>query len=66
MFSNICELTTLSFVCILGPQILELAHNNSDIEKKVHDVIDRYADRGLRSLAVARQVNQKICNENTQ
>ncbi|KAJ8447273.1 hypothetical protein Cgig2_013050 [Carnegiea gigantea] len=36
-------------------QILELAHNKSDIEKKVHDVIDRYADRGLRSLAVARQ-----------
>ncbi|XP_057511724.1 plasma membrane ATPase 1-like [Actinidia eriantha] len=36
-------------------QILNLAQNKSEIEKKVHSIIDRYAERGLRSLAVARQ-----------
>nr|XP_027082091.1 plasma membrane ATPase 1-like isoform X2 [Coffea arabica] len=36
-------------------QILNLARNKSEIEKKVHSVIDKFADRGLRSLAVARQ-----------
>uniref|UniRef100_A0A7N0VME6 Plasma membrane ATPase n=1 Tax=Kalanchoe fedtschenkoi TaxID=63787 RepID=A0A7N0VME6_KALFE len=36
-------------------QILNLAHNKSDIEKTVHSVIDKFADRGLRSLGVARQ-----------
>ncbi|CAI9095681.1 OLC1v1031677C1 [Oldenlandia corymbosa var. corymbosa] len=36
-------------------QILNLAYNKSDIEKRVHSVIDKYAERGLRSLAVARQ-----------
>ncbi|KAL6847722.1 hypothetical protein ACP4OV_022510 [Aristida adscensionis] len=36
-------------------QILNLASNKSEIERKVHHVIANYADRGLRSLAVAYQ-----------
>ncbi|KDP39917.1 hypothetical protein JCGZ_03448 [Jatropha curcas] len=36
-------------------QILNLAWNKSDIEKKVHAIIDKFAERGLRSLGVARQ-----------
>ncbi|XP_058086176.1 plasma membrane ATPase 1-like isoform X2 [Magnolia sinica] len=36
-------------------QILNLASNKSDIERRVHAIIDKFADRGLRSLAVARQ-----------
>ncbi|XP_047325440.1 ATPase 11, plasma membrane-type-like [Impatiens glandulifera] len=36
-------------------QILNLARNKSEIQKKVHSIIDRFAERGLRSLAVAMQ-----------
>nr|XP_023880024.1 plasma membrane ATPase 1-like [Quercus suber]POE76258.1 atpase 4, plasma membrane-type [Quercus suber] len=36
-------------------QILNLAHNKSEIECRVHAVIDKFAERGLRSLAVAYQ-----------
>lgn len=36
-------------------QILNLAHNKSEIERRVHTVIDKFAERGLRSLAVAYQ-----------
>ncbi|KAK4364468.1 hypothetical protein RND71_015826 [Anisodus tanguticus] len=36
-------------------QILNLAWNKSDIQNRVHSVIDKFAERGLRSLAVARQ-----------
>ncbi|KAI9173701.1 hypothetical protein LWI28_005083 [Acer negundo] len=36
-------------------QILNLASNKSDIKNKVHSIIDKFAERGLRSLAVARQ-----------
>ncbi|KAL2234076.1 UNVERIFIED_CONTAM: Plasma membrane ATPase 1 [Sesamum indicum] len=36
-------------------QILNLAHNRSEIERRVHSIIDKFAERGLRSLAVARQ-----------
>ncbi|KAF7135715.1 hypothetical protein RHSIM_Rhsim08G0161100 [Rhododendron simsii] len=36
-------------------QILNLAHNKTDIERRVHAVIDKFAERGLRSLAVANQ-----------
>ncbi|GMP30471.1 hypothetical protein CsSME_00005127 [Camellia sinensis var. sinensis] len=36
-------------------QILNLAHNKSEIERRVHAVIDKFAERGLRSLAVAYQ-----------
>ncbi|KDP28822.1 hypothetical protein JCGZ_14593 [Jatropha curcas] len=36
-------------------QILNLAHNKSEIQNKVHAIIDKFAERGLRSLAVAQQ-----------
>ncbi|KAK3150195.1 hypothetical protein QOZ80_3AG0230050 [Eleusine coracana subsp. coracana] len=36
-------------------QILNLSSNKSEIERKVHHVISNYAERGLRSLAVAYQ-----------
>ncbi|KAJ7950802.1 Plasma membrane ATPase [Quillaja saponaria] len=36
-------------------QILSLAHNKSEIEWKLHAVIDKFAERGLQSLGVARQ-----------
>ncbi|WVZ10448.1 hypothetical protein V8G54_014978 [Vigna mungo] len=36
-------------------QILNLAHNKAEIERRVHSVIDKFAERGLRSLAVAYQ-----------
>ncbi|KAG6749237.1 hypothetical protein POTOM_046280 [Populus tomentosa] len=36
-------------------QILHLAHNKTEIERRVHSIIDKFAERGLRSLAVARQ-----------
>ncbi|CAO2816252.1 unnamed protein product [Amaranthus hypochondriacus] len=36
-------------------QILNLAHNKSELERRVHAVIAKYAERGLRSLAVAYQ-----------
>jgi H+-transporting ATPase len=36
-------------------QILELAYNKAEIGARVHSVIDKFAERGLRSLAVARQ-----------
>lgn len=36
-------------------QILELCNCTIDMRNKVHSVIDKFAERGLRSLAVARQ-----------
>ncbi|XP_066371382.1 plasma membrane ATPase 1-like isoform X1 [Miscanthus floridulus] len=36
-------------------QILNLAYNKSEIERRVHAVIDKFAESGLRSLAVAYQ-----------
>ncbi|KAF3792684.1 ATPase 4 plasma membrane-type [Nymphaea thermarum] len=36
-------------------EILNMAHNRSEIERRVHAVIDKFAERGLRSLAVAYQ-----------
>ncbi|KAJ4958287.1 hypothetical protein NE237_025398 [Protea cynaroides] len=36
-------------------QILTLCNAKEDMKKKVHSVIDKFAERGLRSLAVARQ-----------
>ncbi|KAI3905214.1 hypothetical protein MKX01_017460 [Papaver californicum] len=35
--------------------ILNLACNKSEIEKKAHAIIDKFAERGLRSLGIARQ-----------
>ncbi|KAH9676319.1 ATPase 11 plasma membrane-type-related [Citrus sinensis] len=36
-------------------QILNLVLNKSEIERRVHAIIDKFAERGLRSLAVAYQ-----------
>ncbi|KAI3440106.1 uncharacterized protein J3R85_003959 [Psidium guajava] len=36
-------------------QILSLCKARDDLRKKVHAIIDKFAERGLRSLAVARQ-----------
>ncbi|XP_059662962.1 plasma membrane ATPase 4-like isoform X2 [Cornus florida] len=36
-------------------QILALCNCKEDVKKKVHSVIEKFAERGLRSLAVARQ-----------
>ncbi|XP_031480126.1 plasma membrane ATPase [Nymphaea colorata] len=36
-------------------QILTLCNCKEDVRRKVHSVIDKFAERGLRSLAVARQ-----------
>lgn len=36
-------------------QIIELCDMKGDAKKKVHDIIEKFADRGLRSLGVARQ-----------
>ncbi|KAK9207719.1 hypothetical protein WN944_000065 [Citrus x changshan-huyou] len=36
-------------------QILALCNCREDVRKKVHSVIDKFAERGLRSLGVARQ-----------
>ncbi|KAK4489168.1 hypothetical protein RD792_004962 [Penstemon davidsonii] len=36
-------------------KILNLARNKAEIAKRVHSIIDKFADRGLRSLAVASQ-----------
>jgi len=38
-------------------QILDLCNCREDMKRKVHSIIDKYAERGLRSLAVARQVS---------
>ncbi|XP_018628254.3 plasma membrane ATPase 4-like [Nicotiana tabacum] len=36
-------------------QIIELCGLSEDVKRRVHSVIDKFADRGLRSLAVAQQ-----------
>ncbi|GMI74195.1 H(+)-ATPase 2, PLASMA MEMBRANE PROTON ATPASE 2 [Hibiscus trionum] len=36
-------------------QILDLCNAKEDFKKKVHSIIDKFAERGLRSLGVARQ-----------
>ncbi|XWS52230.1 hypothetical protein CRYUN_Cryun11dG0049900 [Craigia yunnanensis] len=36
-------------------QILALCNAKEDLKKKVHSIIDKFAERGLRSLGVARQ-----------
>ncbi|CAM6023657.1 unnamed protein product [Sphagnum balticum] len=36
-------------------QILALAYNKAEIETRAHSVIDKFAERGLRSLGVAKQ-----------
>ncbi|XP_024544580.1 plasma membrane ATPase-like [Selaginella moellendorffii] len=36
-------------------QILDLAYNKEQIGRRVHDIIEKFAERGLRTLAVATQ-----------
>ncbi|KAL2462138.1 ATPase 9 [Abeliophyllum distichum] len=37
-------------------QIVELCGLKEDVKRKVHSIIDKFAERGLRSLAVAKQI----------
>lgn len=39
-------------------QIIDLCGLKGETLKKAHKIIDEFADRGLRSLAVARQVSK--------
>jgi H+-transporting ATPase len=39
-------------------QILNLAYNKSGIEQRVHALIDKFAERELRSLVVVYQVGE--------
>ena len=39
-------------------QILSLAYNKSEIERRVYAAIDKFADHGLRSLTIAYQVGE--------
>jgi magnesium-transporting ATPase (P-type) len=41
-------------------QIIELCNLREDVKKKALSIIDKFADRGLRSLAVAKQVSYTI------
>ena len=41
-------------------QIINLCYNKDDIAEKAQRVVDRFAERGLRSLAVAYQVVRYI------
>lgn len=41
-------------------QIITLCNCKEDVRKKVHAVIDKFAERGLRSLGVARQVSKAV------
>lgn len=41
---------------LIRKQILNLCNAKEDFKKKVHSIIDKFAERGLRSLAVASQV----------
>ena len=38
-------------------QIIDLCELKGDVRKKAHEIIDNFANRGLRSLGVARQVS---------
>jgi len=46
-------------------QILDLCNARDDLRKSVHSAIRNYAERGLKSLAVARQVRKIVqsCNK---
>ncbi|KAK3003986.1 hypothetical protein RJ639_019239 [Escallonia herrerae] len=64
-FNPVDKRTALTYIDALGywhraskgapEQILSLCNCKEDIKKKAHAVIDKFAERGLRSLAVARQ-----------
>ncbi|CAL5431140.1 unnamed protein product [Camellia sinensis] len=64
-FNPVDKRTTLTYIDASGnwhraskgapEQILALCNCKEDVRKKVHSVIEKFAERGLRSLAVARQ-----------
>nr|XP_009396235.1 PREDICTED: plasma membrane ATPase [Musa acuminata subsp. malaccensis] len=64
-FNPVDKRTALTYIDVTGnwhraskgapEQILSLCNCKEDVRNKVHSVIDKYAERGLRSLAVARQ-----------
>lgn len=45
-------------------QILALAANRAEIEVRVNEIINRFAERGLRSLGVAYQVSNLLQKKN--
>lgn len=47
----------IELIIILVYQIIELCDPKADVKKKAHSIIDNFAERGLRSLGVARQVD---------
>ncbi|OWM90832.1 hypothetical protein CDL15_Pgr011592 [Punica granatum] len=44
-------------------QIIELCKLRADVKKRIHAIINRFAERGLRSLAIATQVTKHDCAE---
>lgn len=57
LIADCCRISNSVLICYtLIVQILNLAYNRSEIEQRVHAVIDKFAERGLRSLGVAYQV----------
>ncbi|XP_020109657.1 plasma membrane ATPase-like [Ananas comosus] len=46
-------------------QIIDLCNLREDARKRVHGIIDKFADRGLRALAVARQEVPEAAKEST-
>ncbi|PKI59302.1 hypothetical protein CRG98_020294 [Punica granatum] len=54
--------------CIVGmlgdpKEIIELCKLRADVKKRIHAIINRFAERGLRSLAIATQVTKHDCAE---
>jgi H+-transporting ATPase len=41
---------------LCGEQIMDLCKLREDTKRNIHAIIDKFAERGLRSLAVSRQV----------
>uniref|UniRef100_J3KVD0 P-type H(+)-exporting transporter n=1 Tax=Oryza brachyantha TaxID=4533 RepID=J3KVD0_ORYBR len=61
-FNPVDKRTALTYIKVddgTWHRILSLCNCSDDIKKRAHAVIDKYADRGLRSLAVARQEVQE-------
>ncbi|MQM05705.1 hypothetical protein Taro_038520 [Colocasia esculenta] len=44
-----------AYICPFEHQIIELCNLRGEVKDKAHAIIDKFAERGLRSLAVARQ-----------
>lgn len=58
---NLLKRAVIHLFCVLYlNQIITLCNCKEDVKRKVHSVIDKFAERGLRSLAVARQVGKYV------